>query len=202
MFDQEDSKSTAPELIPAGTISYAMVKVGDKRQSQKTGGTMFNIELTLIGGQNEGRKVFDLIPDVTDNRNSEAWIKMGKAKIVHMFETVGFFKPSEPDTYKQFRDFQSAMIRLDGNRVAIKVGIEKATDPAYSDKNKVAEYLSSNPTSKGFRDFQKLIGGAAAVAQARGAVFGTGNAPHGPSGTPPWVKTPNAPSSPSTDAPF
>jgi hypothetical protein len=201
MFDQEDSKSTAPELIPAGTISYAMVKVGEKRQSKATGGTMFNIELTLIGGQYEGRKVFDLLPDVTDTRNSEGFIKMGKAKIVHMFETIGFFKPSEPDTYRQFKDFVSAMTRLDGNRVAVKISIEKNPDPAYADRNKVAEYLSSNPASKGYRDYVKLIGGQQAVQAARAGVFAA-TAPAPASGTPGWVKTPTPQPSPSSDAPF
>jgi hypothetical protein len=159
---------------------------------------MFNIELTLIGGQYEGRKVFDLLPDVTDNRNSEGFIKMGKSKIVHMFETIGFFKPSEPDTYKQFKDFVSAMTRLDGNRVAIKIAVEKNPDPAYADRNKVAEYLSSNPTSRGYRDFVKLIGGQAAVNEARSSVFGS-PAPKANTASPDWVKTAPAPSS---DAPF
>lgn len=201
MFDINDGKAQAPELIPHGTLAFAIASVKGSKQSKNTGGTMFNIELTLVGGQHEGRKVFDLVPDITDNRNSEGFIKMGKAKIVQMFETIGFFKPSDPSTYKQFgSDFNAAMTRLDGNRVAVRIVIEKSKDPAYSDKNKVGDYLSSNPVSGGYRDYVKLIGGQATVSAARKDAF----APAQPAATaaPGWIKTPTPPASSSTDAPF
>ena len=78
---------------------------------------------------------------------------------------------------------------MDGQRVAIKVKVEKNTDPAYADKNKVGEWLSPNAASGGYRDFQKLIAGQSGVVeQARSAAF---SAP-APSAAPGWVKTPSS----------
>lgn len=204
MFDINDGKASAPDLIPAGTISFAMVKIGAAKQSGKTGGTMYPVELTLLGGQHEGRKVFELLPDITDARNSDKWRAMGKTNLVRMFETAGVFKPSDPGSYTQFgQNFLGAMNRLDGQRVAIKINIEKSQDPAYGDKNKVADYLSSNPTSGGHRDFLKLIGGQGAVVEARGQAFAPPVTAAAPAGAAPgWIKTPTPAPSPSSDAPF
>jgi hypothetical protein len=78
---------------------------------------------------------------------------------------------------------------MDGQRVAIKVKVEKNTDPAYADKNKVGEWLSPNPASGGYRDFQKLVAGQSGVVeQARAAAF---SAPT-PTAAPGWVKTPSS----------
>ena len=87
------------------------------------------------------------------------------------------------------------MTGMDGQRVAIKIKVEKNTDPAYADKNKVGEWLSPNQVSGGYKDYQKLIGGQQAIDQARGQAF----APAAPSvgSAPGWVKSPS-----STNAPF
>ena len=192
-FSINSGAGSAPELIPNGTLAWAILTVGAAKQSKSSGGTYYPVTLTIVGGDYEGRKVFDMLPDIKDDRNGEKWRSMGITSITRIFESSGWFKPSDPASYNAFagKDTLAIMTGMDGQRVAIKVKVEKNTDPAYADKNKVAEWLSPNPASKsGFKDYQKLIGGQQAVAEARSQAFAApapsvGNAPN-------WVIKPPA----------
>jgi len=191
MFSPTSGAGSAPELIPNGTLAWALITIGGAKQSKTSGGTYYPVTLTVIGGEHEGRKVFDMIPDVQDDRNGEKWRKMGITSITRIFESSGYFKPSDPKSYEAFtgKDTLAIMNFMDGQRVAIKVKVEKNTDPAYADKNKVGEWLSPNAASGGYRDFQKLIAGQSGVVeQARSAAF---SAP-APTAAPGWVKTPSS----------
>ena len=191
MFSPTSGAGSAPELIPNGTLAWALITIGGAKQSKASGGTYYPVTLTVIGGEHEGRKVFDMIPDVQDDRNGEKWRKMGITSITRIFESSGHFKPSDPKSYEAFTGKETLAIMnfMDGQRVAIKVKVEKNTDPAYADKNKVGEWLSPNAASGGYRDFQKLIAGQSGVVeQARSAAF---SAP-APSAAPGWVKTPSS----------
>ena len=192
MFSPTSGAGSAPELIPNGTLAWALITIGGAKQSKTSGGTYYPVTLTVIGGEHEGRKVFDMIPDVQDDRNGEKWRKMGITSITHIFESSGHFKVADPKSYEAFtgKDTLAIMNFMDGQRVAIKVKVEKNTDPAYADKNKVGEWLSPNAASGGYRDFQKLIAGQSGVVeQARSAAF---SAP-APTAAPGWVKTPSSP---------
>lgn len=174
MFDPNSGAAKAPELIPTGTLSWATIQVGAPKQSGSTGGTYYPVTLTLMENSYEGRKVFELIPDINDTRNSEKWIAMGKSAITRIFESAGWFNPAKPETYAVFngKEFLAIMNSIDGLRVAIKVKIEHSKDPAYADKNKVGEWLSPNPNARGgYQDYQRLIGGSGAVQQARSQAF-------------------------------
>ena len=193
MFSPTSGAPSAPELIPAGTLAWAILTVQGAKQSNNSGGTYYPITLTLVGGEHEGRKVFDMLPDVQDTRNGEKWRAMGITAITRIFESAGWFKPSDPATYNMFngKETLAIMNSMDGQRVAIKVKVEKSKDPAYSDKNKVGEWLSPNPASGGYKDFQRLIGGQQAVDAARSQAF----APTAPAATgvqkPAWPKPTN-----------
>ena len=202
-FQPESGATSAPDLIPAGVLSYAIVTFGAAKQAKESGGTYYPMTLTLAGGQYEGRKIFETLPDVYDTKNSEKWRAIASTNIVRMFEVAGIFKPAQPESYNQLRgkEFLALCNVLDGRRIAIRVKIEKSSDPAYADKNKVAEYLSTNPTSKGYPNYLKLIGGQQAVAEARTNAF-TPAAATAPSTAPGWIKTPQAGSADSNDAPF
>ena len=199
MFSPTSGASSAPELIPNGTISWAILTVQAARQSGTTGGTFFPVTLTLVGGDHEGRKVFDMIPDIQDDRNSEKWRKMGITSVARIFESSGWFTPAKPESYNAFEGKPTLEIMngMDGQRVAIKVKIEESKDPAYSDKNKVGEWLSPNPASGGFKDYQKLIGGQTAVDQARSSAFSIKPSTAASIAKPSWPKAPG-----SSNAPF
>lgn len=191
MFSPDSGAAKAPELIPNGTLSWAIITIQAARQSGTTGGTYYPVTLTLVENGYEGRKVFDMLPDINDERNNPKWREMGKSSITRIFESAGVFNPLKPETYSAFagKETLALMNAMDGLRVAIKIKIEASKDPAYADKNKVGEWLSPNAASGGYRDFQKLIAGQSGVVeQARSAAF---SAP-APTAAPGWVKTPSS----------
>ena len=132
MFSPTSGAGSAPELIPNGTLAWALINVGGAKQSKTSGGTYYPVTLTIIGGEYEGRKVFDMIPDVQDDRNGEKWRKMGITSITRIFESSGHFKVADPKSYEAFtgKETLAIMSFMDGQRVAIKVKVEKNTDPA------------------------------------------------------------------------
>jgi hypothetical protein len=199
MFSPTSGAGSAPELIPNGSLAWAIITIGGAKQSKSTGGTYYPVTLTIAGGEYEGRKVFDMLPDVQDDRNGEKWRKMGITSVTRIFESAGWFTPAKPDSYNMFngKETLAIMNSMDGQRVAIKVKVEKNTDPAYADKNKVGEWLSPNPASGGFRDYQKLLGGQQAIDSARGNAFAPTQAPAPTVGASPgWIKTPGPSNAP------
>lgn len=199
-FQPESGATSAPDLIPSGVLTYALVSIGAAKQSKESGGTYYPLTLTLIGGQYEGRKVFEIIPDVTDTKNSEKWRTIGGTNLTRMFEAAGLFNPANLQSYSQFqgKPFLTLCNALDGKRIAIRIKIEQSTDPAYADKNKVAEYLTPNPTSQAYKNYVKLLGGKQVITEARANVF---NAPAAPASAPGWIKTPQEKLDPD-NAPF
>ena len=199
-FSPNSGAASAPDLIPAGTLAWATLTVVGKKNSKESNGEYFNVELTLLDGEFAGRKVFEMIPNIYDTNNSEKWRRGAIGSITRIFESSGWFKPSDPASYNAYagKPFDAIMLGMDGQRVAIKVKVEKSKDPAYSDKNKVGEWLSPNPASGGYADYQRLIGGQGAVQSARVGAFAPA-APSAPAaGAPGWIKTPGS----SSNAPF
>ena len=194
MFSPTSGASQAPTLIPAGTLASASVMITDLKKSQASGGEYANLELTLVGGEFEGRKVFEMIANPLDENNSEGWRNMAIANLTRMFEAAGIFKVENPDSYNQFngKPFTAICAALDGSRIAIKIKVEKDKSGQYPDKNKVSEYLSPNPSSGGHKSWEKLAtGNAPASATARATAFGAPAA--APSNSAPsWLNKPNA----------
>lgn len=157
-FSNKSGIGEKSELIPAGTLAHAIVTVNQIKQSQSTDGRYMQLELTISSGQYENRKLWDMVCDPTDERNSEAWRKMGLLALTRAFEAAGVFDPSNPDSYEVFegKSFEEIARTLDGCQVAIKVKIEKSPDPAHADKNKVAEWLTPNKESTGHVGWKKL----------------------------------------------
>jgi hypothetical protein len=195
MFSPTSGASQSPTLIPAGTLAFANVMITDLKKSQASGGEYANIELTLHGGDFEGRKVFEMVANPLDNNNSEAWRGMAIANLTRMFEAAGVFRVDQPETYNQFngKPFTAICTALDGVRIAIKIKVEKDKSGAYPDKNKVGEFLSPNPQSGGHKSWEKLISGnAAEVAAARPSAFGAVKAPAPVASAPSWLNAPKA----------
>ena len=190
-FSPTSGAGSAPELIPANTLAWAILKVASKKNTKESGGEYYNLELTVVGGPYEGRKAFEMIANYQDMRNGEKWRQMAITALSRIMESSGFWKQSDPESYKSFvgKPFEHVANFIDGQRVAIKIKIEKNSDPAYADKNKVAEWLSPNPGSRGgYRDYMTLVGGTAGAPEVRPQTF---SAPT-PTAAPGWVKTPSS----------
>jgi hypothetical protein len=155
------------ELIPAKTLAFAVLTVDSIKMSQSSGGRYAKLELTIDRGPYERRKIFSLVGDPSDPKNSEKFQQMSLASLQHMLEAAGIFRHDQPATYQAFANatFEQIMAALDGRAVAIAIKIEKGQD-GYADKNAVAEFLSPNPASRSFKKWQELTGmapGAAAT---------------------------------------
>lgn len=230
MFNANSGKATPVNLIPAGELAFVNIGATVKA-SKATNGLYFNLELTVLGGPYKGRKVFEILPFPADPRNSEKWIEMGATNLCRLFEVAAVFIPGEPETYEQFNDLvkipdnatqaqAEAIIKdgankmafeINGLTAAVKIKIEEGKD-GFADKNKVGEWLSSNPASGGHKKFLELQqnkelaaesarGGAMRPAGSPKKAGAAGGAPAktGGGATPPWLKK-KAAEAPATNA--
>lgn len=212
MFDVNSGKVSNSNLIPRGTLVEVMLNIKEVKNSKETGGSYLNCELTVLSGPFEKRKIFTMIPDVWDQRNSEKWRDMGKVPLVRLAESCGLFNTAQPESYAQFNgasDIMPIAQRIQGTRVVIRVGLEKGKD-GNQDKNSVDEWGTPRPDSDGNKIFKAYhnptphpgAGGATQggfgvpVAQPQAPVTGgfvqpTQAAPAAPAqGTPSWLKPP------------
>lgn len=165
MFNQfapNAQHAPAADLVPAGTLAFAVVTVSGVNISQNSGGKNAKLELTLSSGPYAGRKIWNYLGDPTDPKNSEKYQQMSLAALQHMLEAAGIFNPADPATYQRFANatFEQILAALDGKTVAIKTRIEKGS-PGYDDKATVGDWLSPNPASRGFKKWQELTTGGA-----------------------------------------
>lgn len=149
------------ELIPDGTLAWAILSF--KQGSPPDGITpsksnpenaYMDLELTICEGPYAKRKVWDMI----GVRGAEGYVNNGRAAIRAILETGRGATTANSNAYR----IQN-LTELAGLKVAIKIRIEKGTG-GYSDKNKVAVYLSPNPQSSTFKDWTRLLAGNAAPA--------------------------------------
>lgn len=192
-FSPETKHNAGATLIPARTLSFAVLTVKEMKTSQGTGGRYANCELTLAGGDFERRKVFVMMPDPSDSKNSEKWREMGMGHLQHCLEAAGILNPANPVTYQQAAaaSFDDLIKSLDGHTVAIKVSVEKGQD-TYPDRNGVSTFLSPNPASSTHGDWKKLAAGPQQAVPASPTGFGAPAlavpAAAGLGGTPAWLK--------------
>lgn len=189
MFSQNSGAAAPIELIPAGTLAFGVVNVKDLAASKNTGGRYANVEITIASGPFANRKVFEMIADPMDAKNSEGWKQMAIRNLTRMFEACGVFKEGDAASYTQFndKDFTAILAAIDGQTVAFKVKVEKGED-GYADKNKVAEFLSPAKASGSNGLFQRLVAQAESpAADPRKAAFAP-VASQAPAGAPAWLK--------------
>lgn len=149
-YNFSPDKSAAPansNLIPSGSLTWALVTVREFKSSQSSGGEFADLELVCYQGLWEGRKIFVNVLDPRDDRHSEAGRNMGFGALLHLVEAAGLVKVSEPESYAYLntRQFREIMMELDGKVVGIQVSVKKDASGAYPDKNQVGEYLTPNP---------------------------------------------------------
>jgi hypothetical protein len=195
-FNQQSSATGNRELIPGGTLAWGIITVkginiGKPKDDKPFGSRYAECELTICDGQYTRRKVFTNVGDPTYEHNSEEYKKMGYGALSRMLESSGLVNVQDPQSYSKVngQSFDTLMAWLDGKRIAFKVKLSKGTQ-GYPDKNEVGEYLSPNPISSSFKDFQKLMQQAnmpavAAPAAAPAPSWGAGSGTSAPAAAAP-----------------
>jgi hypothetical protein len=153
-FSQAAGAESPSSLIPKGALLWVIVSMRGEKDS-KTGGRYLDLELTVDDGQPYARKkLWEMVGHPFHGGNSDGYKTMGMVAVTRMLECGNNASPNNPAGY-QIPDFS----HLDGKRVAVKIGVDKG-EPGYSDKNRVAEWLTPNPESKsGNKDFVRLMAG-------------------------------------------
>jgi hypothetical protein len=212
MFDQNSgaSGSNQTQLIPHGTLAFAVIKVTGVKKSKRTGGEYANLELTISDGEYARRKVWTVImnpqdpANVDDVKRAEGkpdGAKMGLVALTRIFEAAGVFT-NDPRSYQKFNGatFVEILQHIEGLTAGIKVKVAKGND-GYDDKNEVAEFLSPSPASGSTQNWNKLVGGATAQDARKSAFINPTPAPiqapaqapkPSASSTPPWLRKNNA----------
>ena len=162
------------ELIPDGTVVRAVIKLsgGDHELPEFGGGTYFKssqsgakwmpIELTIVGGPYDKRKVWQNIfvdGAKTDQNGFSIAKRIGLETIKKMVDShfALDMKDVSPEA-AQKRGSINGVHMLNGMQICFKIGIEKGSN-GYADKNKIKTVLT--PGSQEF-----IAGDATAVAPA------------------------------------
>lgn len=159
MFSSQSGIGQVGELVPHGTLSRAILNFRGFKNSRETNGEYLDIELILIGGDYEKRRVFDMIMNPFDMQNSEAARRMGLLALTRILEHQGYFDPNDEVSYSRYEGAGMLDILEDikGREVAIKIKVEPGNN-GHADKNRVAEWLTPNEKAgNGHKDWVKLI---------------------------------------------
>ena len=179
------------ELIPDGTVARAFIKLsgGDHELPEFGGGTYFKssqsgakwmpIELTIVGGPYDKRKVWQNIfvdGAKTDQNGFSIAKRIGLETIKKMVDShfALDMKDASPEA-AQKRGSINGVHMLNGMQICFKVGIEKGNN-GYADKNKIKTVLT--PGSQEF-----IAGNPAAVAPAATPTPQAAPAPSAPATT-------------------
>lgn len=91
LYDPND-KAEDFDVLPAG--QYAVkVTAGEMKRTKKGTGEFLQIEMTVVEGQHQGRKIFDRFNLV--NPNAEA-VKIARGQFAALREAVGVLDPNDP----------------------------------------------------------------------------------------------------------
>lgn len=151
-FSAGRGQSTGSELIPNGLLVWAVINVRGIKTSQK-GSRYLDVELTIDEGQPYARrKIWEMIGDPFYDGNTPEYKQMGMVAISRILEAARGAHLN-PQLYR-LNDFAE----LNGLRCAIRVGISKGTG-GYDDKNRVGAFLTPDPTSDAYKEFQMLTTG-------------------------------------------
>jgi len=170
--------NTPLELIPDGTVVRGIVKLsgGDIelpefgagnyfKSSQSTSAKWLPLEMTIVGGPFDKRKVWHNV-FVDGDKLSERGIPVAKEIGLRMLKSMvdSAFNLSSKDESPQAQQARSlnGVSDLNGMSVCFSIGVEKGTN-GYADKNKIKYVLTAE--SKGF-----IAGGNAAAVQSAQAM--------------------------------
>lgn len=167
-FSNSAGAASSFDLLPKGALLFAILTVKGVKSTAKGGGYL-DCELTIDEGQPyAGRKIFEMIGDPQNAGNSEKYREMGTVAITRILECRG----AGPDNMAGYQI--NSYDQLSGARVGIMVKVEAGTD-GHQDKNKVGEWLTSNPASQsGNKGWVKLIAGDHGLPKAPAGNSGQG----------------------------
>jgi len=146
------------ELIPDGTVVSAIIKLegGDIeipeygagkyfKQSQTTSAKWLPIELTIMGGSFDKRKVWQNIfvdGDAKDDNGMSKARKIGLNTIKQMVDSgFGISPKDEGDDARTKRASIQGIHMINGMTISCTLGIEKGRD-GYADRNKIKTVLT------------------------------------------------------------
>ena len=146
------------ELIPDGTVVSAIIKLegGDIeipeygagkyfKQSQTTSAKWLPIELTIMGGSFDKRKVWQNIfvdGDAKDDNGMSKARKIGLNTIKQMVDSgFGISPKDEGDDARAKRASIQGIHMINGMTISCTLGIEKGRD-GYADRNKIKTVLT------------------------------------------------------------
>ncbi len=139
------------DIIPKDTLLWAVLSIREFKNSRETQGRYMDIELTILDNQPfKGRKIWIMIADPFDAKNSEEWRTMGYGAIRRILEGVKGATPDNANSYTLNR-----LEDLHGLTVPVITTIEKGKD-GYDDKNK-ADFLSPHSSVKKIVDCYNLL---------------------------------------------
>ena len=179
------------ELIPDGTVVRAVIKLsggahelpefggGTYFKSSQSGAKWMPIELTIVGGPYDKRKVWQNIfvdGAKTDQNGFSIAKRIGLETIKKMVDShfALDMKDDSPEA-AQKRGSINGVHMLNGMQICFKIGIEKGSN-GYADKNKIKTILT--PGSQEF-----IAGSPAAVAPAATPTPQAAPAPSAPATT-------------------
>ena len=165
------------ELIPDGTVVSAIIKLegGDTeipeygagtyfKQSQTTSAKWLPIELTIMGGDFDKRKVWQNIfvdGDAKDENGMSKARKIGLNTIKQMVDSgFGISPKDESDDARAKRASIQGIHMINGMTICCTLGIEKGNN-SYADRNKIKTVLTPDSPN-----YIQSTGQAAPVAQA------------------------------------
>ena len=164
-FQNAEPQNDFSELIPAGTLSWAVINLrpfnltmGEIETPSKSSEARFlDIELVLEGGDYDRRKLWTRIGVA----GSEKYINMGRSAIKAILEVGRGAGPQNPTGY-DIPEYAAGKVDwryLHGLKVAVKIKIDKGTAQYPDDKNEIATWLSPIEDSGTAKDFQRLLDG-------------------------------------------
>jgi len=163
-FNDATGKQRSFDLIPQGTVVTLQIKVrpgnagegGWLKRSKDGNSEALDLELTVIGGPYDKRKVWDLLTlEGTTSGHAQA-IEISRAKLCAIIECARGIRPNDTsETARQARHLNSYG-DFDGLRFIAKIGVEKgAAKPngggAFPDKNRILEIITP-----GRKEWQKV----------------------------------------------
>lgn len=161
-FSPQSTVDDRPKMgeIPGGLLAKGVINEPQVCVSTNTGGEYVKFYLVVSSGRYAKQRIFRvMVGSPVDQKNSEAYRKMGMIDLTRIYEACGIFRPGDDASYARFGSnptFAELVAPLAGQEVAFKTGIEKGTG-GYGDKTKVAHFLTPSPMGgDAYKDWVKL----------------------------------------------
>lgn len=143
------------ELIPEGTIARAIINIQPNpvtipelsntpmfKQSQSSSAKWMDVEYTIIGGPYDRRRFWHKHFFDGDSKDTDGVAKVKKISLAWLKAVLESNKniasndgSPEAQAVRQLDPAKGGVASINGMSVCAKIGIEKETDPQYSDKN-------------------------------------------------------------------